>query len=76
MASTITYTTIIEGKVMFKGESLEFAVRTWDANTYNLGRSVEGAIEVQEVNAEGVMVRDGWILHVRNGTVYLNPNIR
>jgi hypothetical protein len=69
------FITYVEGNPVYTGHSLTEAVRAWDAKTYNLNKSVAGGITVQMFSA-GVMVRDGWVLHVMDdGTTYLNPNI-
>ena len=70
------YTTFVKGETVYKGESLEDATRAWDGNPEVFGGGiVPGGITVQQWR-NGLMVRDGWILHVYdNGQVFLNPNI-
>ncbi len=69
-----TYTTKVNDREVYSGSELEAAIRAWDANTFQDGEAV-GGVAVQSF-AGGVMVRDGWILHVReNGVVYLNPGV-
>lgn len=69
------YRTWVRGNLVYQGESLETAIRCWDAETYNLARSVAGGISVQQF-LDDLMMRDGWILHVHeDGTVYLNPQL-
>lgn len=76
MSSTV-YRTKVDGEVKYEGDLLEQAIRTWDNETYGLGYSVTGGVEVHSFDAEGNMTRDGWLLHVNAvGTVYLNPNLR
>jgi hypothetical protein len=48
------------------------AARFWTGQTFH-GPSPVGGIEVQEFQ-HGVMVRDGWVVHVHeNGSVFINP---
>ena len=55
-------------------ETFERAAAQWDAVTHKLGRSVPGGIAVQQWSDAGVMVRDGWLVHVHNdGTTYVHP---
>lgn len=71
------YLTSINGEVVYRGESLEEAIRTWDSKTY-MGRSAPpGGVSVRTLREDGSMVRDGWVLHVREhtGSVYLNPRL-
>jgi hypothetical protein len=71
------YRTVVEGRTVYLGPSLERTIRTWDHATHDKARTVPGGIKVQTRDAAGVMVRDGWLLHVNeHGTVYLNPNLR
>lgn len=49
----------------------EDAARFWDSRTFK-GPAPDGGIEVQEFQ-HGVMVRDGWVVHVKDGSVYINP---
>lgn len=71
-----TYTTVVRNESVYHGSSLEHAVRAWDGATFNAGATIPGGIAVAAW-ANGVQVRDGWILHVReDGTVYLNPRVK
>lgn len=62
---------------------LEPAIRRWDATVSNLayklrfwpGVSIEGGIAVKQFDANGLCVRDGWILHLFDKHTYLNPNL-
>lgn len=75
METRKVFTTYVNGKMVYSGDSQERAIRIWDAATYSLGKSIPGGISVQEFSGD-LMVRDGWILHIHNdGTVYLNPSI-
>ena len=72
----------VDGETRFEQtfETLEPAVRAWDQATYSLRPMdgvvrVQGGVQVQTFNEEGLMVRDGWILHLFDGVPYLNPNI-
>jgi len=70
------YRTYVEGTLHYEGDSLEDAARTWDRETYSLGRSVPGGVAVATYSGE-VQVRDGWIMHVHDdGTTYLSPTVR
>lgn len=70
---TTEYVTTADGVELYRGDSLESAIRAWDGGTYT-GRA-SGGITVQSWHG-GVMVRDGNVLHVQdNGVVYLNPNL-
>lgn len=53
--------------------SLTDAIAAWDRVTATTA-GVIGGIQVQTF-ARGLMVRDGWLLHVREGSVYLSPRI-
>lgn len=69
------FRTYVQGKSFYTGESLEEAIRTWDRQTHQLGKSVAGGVTVQTFDGD-VMVRDGWVLHVmEDGTAYLNPSL-
>jgi hypothetical protein len=64
--------------VQAHGEDREFgnfedAARFWDRATYL--NPCDGGIVIQEWNAEGLMVRDGNLLHVHDGIVYINPSL-
>lgn len=74
---TTVYTTYIGNEVQYKGPSLEDAIGTWDALTYKDDPSSPsyGSVSVREWDAEGNCVRDGNLLHVRPGVVYLHPRI-
>lgn len=69
------FRTYVQGKSFYTGDSLETAIRVWDSETYNLGKSVAGGVTVQQFSGD-VMVRDGWVMHVmEDGTVFLNPSL-
>ena len=76
------YRVYTEGALLYSGPDLSEAARTWDAATFNLGRTVPGGIAVasyQGVTCEPglLQMRDGWILHVHeDGTVYIHPSIK
>jgi hypothetical protein len=53
--------------------SLTDAIAAWDRVTATTA-GVIGGIQVQTFK-NGLMVRDGWILHVRKDSTYLNPSI-
>lgn len=69
----ITYTVQID-ETTTEYTNLEDAIRAWDGGTYLT--AAPGGIRVREWDVDGYMVRDGWLLHVRNnGVVYLNPSL-
>jgi hypothetical protein len=53
--------------------SLTDAIAAWDRVTATAA-GVIGGIQVQTFD-RGLMVRDGWLLHVREGSTYLSPRI-
>ena len=72
---TTLYSVVTPEGVQWRGDSLTQAVRIWDGLTCNAGRLVPGGIQVESV-AGGLMVRDGWILHVHpDGSVYLSTSV-
>lgn len=76
VAKTI-FRTYVDGRLVYEGESLESAARVWDAQTHDAGRSIPGGITVADHNADGVWLRDGWIMQVMlDGTVHLSPHIK
>ena len=75
MSSGTLYTVHV-GEDSYHFTDLETAVRTWDALTYNTGCVTQGGVQVEQWNAAGDKVRDGYVLRVQpNGVVYLNPGI-
>ena len=69
------YKTIVNANYIYEGESLEKAIRAWDSESVHRANLV-GGITVQSFDADDVMIRDGWILHVNeSGHVYLSPTI-
>jgi hypothetical protein len=67
-------TTWVDGTPTRHGADFEAAAQAWDAATSALGHSVPGGISIQIRDAAGILVRDGWLLHVHNdGTVYVHP---
>lgn len=68
-----TYKTVVNANYLYEGDDLEKAIRTWDAESVHRA-DLHGGIMVQSFDAAGIMVRDGWVLHVNeSGHVYLNP---
>jgi hypothetical protein len=53
--------------------NFEDAARHWDKVTY-LNQS-DGGIQILQWDANGNMVRDGWLLHVDGNRVYINPSL-
>jgi len=75
MSSGTLYTVHV-GEDSYQFTDLETAVRTWDALTYNTECVTPGGVQVEQWNAAGDKVRDGYVLRVQpNGVVYLNPGI-
>ncbi len=70
-----TYTTIVNANYLYEGDDLEKAIRTWDSESVHRS-GLSGGVMVKTFDDEGLMIRDGWILHVNdNGHVYLNPRL-
>ena len=73
------YRTYVEGQLLYSGDSLEEAIRQWNAATHKLGHSVPGGVSVATYSEESygpLQLRDGWILHVHeDGTTYLHPRV-
>lgn len=68
-------TTYVDGKPHYQGDDFAAAAGEWDAVTSTMGRAVPGGISIQSFNAEGIMLRDGWLIHVHNdGTTYVSPS--
>lgn len=66
------YKVNVEGEIIGQTDNAADAVMAWNQLTYN--RTVtKGGIEVQTFNGD-VMVRDGWLLHVEDGRVYLSSS--
>lgn len=65
------YLVYVEGTLVHRGESYELAARMWDRLTYQQGPWT-GGVAVQTFR-NGYCVRDGWLLHVTETSVYLNP---
>ena len=72
--NTTTHTVRVDGIDILTTDSLEEAARAWDAATHQTFGST-GGITVDTVDAVGNYVRQGWILHVRDGRTYLNPGL-
>jgi hypothetical protein len=53
--------------------NFEDAARRWDQMTYR--NPSDGGIGIAQWNADGLMVRDGWLLHVHDGIVYVSPTL-
>lgn len=70
----VVITTYVDGKPVYQGPDFDAAAGAWDSETHLSGRSLPGGISIQSFNAEGIMLRDGWLIHVHNdGTVYVSP---
>lgn len=73
---TTTYKTIVNANYLYEGGDLERAIRVWDSESIRRA-DISGGVMVTFFNDEGLMVRDGWLLHVSSeGHVYLNPNLK
>lgn len=71
-----TYKTLVNAVYLYEGEDLETAIRTWDSESVARA-DISGGVMIQSFDNEGVMIRDGWILHVNeDGHVYLNPRVK
>lgn len=73
METPTVYKTIVNANYLYEGPDLETAIRLWDSESVHRANLV-GGIMVQSFRND-VMVRDGWILHVKDGHVYLNPRL-
>lgn len=76
MPDGTVYTVTLAGSIdhcEVQYSSLSDAIAAWDRVTATT-TGVIGGIQVQSFRS-GLMVRDGWILHVREGSTYLNPGI-
>jgi hypothetical protein len=69
------YSIVLGDEIIPGGDNLEVVIRSWDSITHQTTVS-EGGIQVQSFNTEGNMVRDGWILHISGGRVYLSPTLK
>lgn len=67
------YDVIVDGVKVGTFDKVEDAIREWDGRTYLTGGI--GGITVQTWDGSGLMVRDGWLLHVTATKTYLNPRI-
>jgi hypothetical protein len=67
------YEVIVDGVLVGSFDNVEDAAREWDRQTYLTGGI--GGITVQTWDGGGLMVRDGWLLHVTATKTYLNPRI-
>jgi len=69
------YTVVTPSGVQWRGSVLSDAIKMWDSLTYRMEGITSGGIMV-ETHSGGLMVRDGWILHVHeNGVVYLSTRL-
>lgn len=69
-----TYTVRINGLTVGEPtDSLEEAIRRWDERASRTDGAT-GGITVDTVH-NGMVIREGWILHVRDNYTYLNPNL-
>lgn len=74
-AHSTTYKTVVNAVYVYEGTDQEAAIRAWDAESI-VRSDLHGGIMVQSFDADEVMIRDGWLLHVNeSGHVYLNPRI-
>ena len=74
MKITTAYTVLIGGIMQYTSLDLSEAIREWD----RLGTEqtiTHGGISVVARNANGVMIRDGWILKVSPDHTYMNPRL-
>lgn len=71
MLDITNYFVVVGDTSVARYDSCRDAVRRWDGETN--GKQVHGGIRVQTWVA-GHCTRDGWVLHVSDNGVYLNPN--
>lgn len=73
------YTTVVNGKMIRETNRAQLAFAAWTQESHALayaGVRPTGGVQVQSLNSEGVMVRDGWLMHVaENGHVYINSTV-
>ncbi len=71
------YTITHHGEMSEPMPELETALSEWDGIQHHAGPARPGdGIEVQAWDEDGMMVRDGWVVHVlENGSFYVNPQI-
>lgn len=70
-----TYKTVVNAVYVYDGDNQEVAIRAWDRESVRRTDLV-GGIMIQSFDDDGIMIRDGWLLHVsESGHVYLNPRI-
>ncbi len=73
--TTAVFKTVVNANYVYEGDSQELAIRAWDAESVSRA-DLHGGVMVQEFDANEIMVRDGWILHVsEDGHIYLNPRV-
>lgn len=73
--STTVYGVRVDGLELATTESLEMAIRLWDGMQVETPNAT-GGIHVTTTKEDGTVTRAGWILHVTEGHVYLNPNLK
>lgn len=67
------YKTVVNASYLYEGNDREKAIRAWDAESVHRA-DLAGGVMVQSFDGQGVMIRDGWVLHVNeSGHVYLHP---
>jgi hypothetical protein len=64
---------VVSHGVTLRYTNFEDAARHWDKVTH-LNPS-DGGIQILQWQADGRMVRDGWLIHVEGGRVYVNPSL-
>lgn len=74
MATTV-YGIRFNGLELGTTESLEQAIRVWDG-MQSQSQDATGGVHVTTTKKDGTVTRAGWILHVTEGHVYLNPNLK
>lgn len=70
---TVTVITATLPTAVVEYDNLRPAIEAWDRVT-SAESGVTGGIGVQ-TRRNGLVVRDGWLLHVREGSTYLSPRI-
>jgi hypothetical protein len=74
MATTI-YGVRFDGIELATTKDLEMAIRLWDGMQSGTPNAT-GGVHVTTTKKDGTVTRAGWILHVTEGHVYLNPNLK
>ena len=73
------YTTIVDitrPTIVYHGDNLELAIRAWNGETHWRNRPINGGVQVKVTDDDGVIVRDEWLVQIKdNGVCLLSPNL-